>query len=132
MTDIIAMVDELIEAGTPPGLAASIVCRAFAAGGRAAPWRSDSEDAREKKRAYDRERMQELRRRTTSYDSRTTSYDVVAPASAPGRMPASSPWRPQNRIATERPGCRRRMPGRRLMRLAPAGCPPRLARQPWR
>jgi hypothetical protein len=38
---ITELVNELIAAGTPPGLAASVIARAFVAGAQSAPFRND-------------------------------------------------------------------------------------------
>lgn len=57
MSDVGAMVEELIAAGTPPEVAASIVARAFVAGVESASVRRHPVDATaDKRRAYDRER----------------------------------------------------------------------------
>lgn len=57
MSDIGAMVDLLIAAGTPPAVAAQVIAQAFAAGAAAGNFRGiPVDDAAEKRRAYDRER----------------------------------------------------------------------------
>ena len=57
MSDIGAMVELLIAAGTPPALAAQVVAQAFAAGAASGNFRGiPVDEAAEKRRAYDRER----------------------------------------------------------------------------
>jgi hypothetical protein len=57
LSDIGGMVEALIAAGTPPGLAAQIVAQAFAAGVNSANFRGiPVDEVAEKRRAYDRER----------------------------------------------------------------------------
>jgi hypothetical protein len=71
MSDIGGLVDELIAAGTPPGMAAQIVARAFAAGVAAAPVRVTSADESVTRRK-ENDRIRQQRRR----DNLRTSADL--------------------------------------------------------
>lgn len=69
MTDVSAMVAELIEAGCAPDVAAKVVAGAFVAGVSSATFRGiPVDESAEKRRAYDRERKRksaEIRRNST-------------------------------------------------------------------
>lgn len=65
MSDIAGLVEALIAAGTPPGLAAQIVAQAFSAGVAASNFRgSPVDNVAEKRREYDRNRKREQRNST--------------------------------------------------------------------
>jgi hypothetical protein len=80
MSTIAEMVDELIAAGTPPGIAASIVTQAFAAGAQSIRPQTSTDVTRQSRLEKDRIRQQmrrdNLRKSTDVQGNPQTSVDV--------------------------------------------------------
>lgn len=75
MSDITALIDELIAAGTPPAIAASVVARAIVIGKDAAPYRNDLPDVRTKA-AIRQQRYRERNKSVTQRNENVTERNA--------------------------------------------------------
>jgi hypothetical protein len=100
LSDIGALVEELIAAGTPPALAASVVARAVLAGKDAAPYRDDLPDVRSKaaiRQQRYRERNANVTKRNENVTQRNVTQNVTKRnESVTERNENVTPLRPDN------------------------------------
>jgi hypothetical protein len=95
MSDIGTLIDLLIAAGTPPGLAAQTIAQAFVAGAQCAPDRERSSAAIRQARYRSKKAGEET---VTNRNESVTSVTVTSPVTDPSPPKEVSPYNPLQEI----------------------------------